>query len=54
MINISSAMGGQFALSAAEITDEIKQIGPNPLRGPDLMMSEGASGTDDRDEEANG
>ena len=32
MINVSSAMGGQFAWSAAEMTEEIKRIGPNPLR----------------------
>jgi coenzyme F420-reducing hydrogenase delta subunit len=32
MINISSAMGSQFATSAAEMTEEIRQIGPNPLR----------------------
>ncbi len=32
MINLSSAMGGQFAFSAAEITAEIRQLGPNPLR----------------------
>jgi len=32
MINISSAMGGQFAFAAAEITAEIKRMGPNPLR----------------------
>jgi coenzyme F420-reducing hydrogenase delta subunit len=31
MINVSSAMGGQFAWSA-ELTEEIKRIGPNPLR----------------------
>jgi hypothetical protein len=31
MINLSSAMGGQFAFSAAELTAEIKQMGPNPL-----------------------
>ncbi len=31
MINISSAMGGQFAWSAAEMAAEIKRIGPNPL-----------------------
>ena len=54
MVNISAAMGGQFALSAAEITEEIKQIGPNPLRGPELIMSDGGSGTDDRDETAEG
>ena len=31
MINISSAMAGQFAFAAAEITAEIQRIGPNPL-----------------------
>jgi coenzyme F420-reducing hydrogenase delta subunit len=31
MINLSSAMGGQFAFAAAEMTAEIKGIGPNPL-----------------------
>jgi coenzyme F420-reducing hydrogenase delta subunit len=31
MINISSAMGGQFAWSAAEMTAEITRMGPNPL-----------------------
>jgi coenzyme F420-reducing hydrogenase delta subunit len=38
MINISSAMAGQFAFAAAEITAEIERIGPNPLRrnGSDL------------------
>ncbi len=33
MINLSSAMGGQFAFSAAEMTAEIRQLGPNPLCG---------------------
>jgi coenzyme F420-reducing hydrogenase delta subunit len=32
MINVSAAMGGQFAWSAAELTEEIRRIGPNPLR----------------------
>jgi hypothetical protein len=32
MINISAAMGGQFAFAAAEMTAEIKQLGPSPLR----------------------
>jgi hypothetical protein len=32
MINVSSAMGGQFAWSAAELTEEIKRMGSNPLR----------------------
>jgi F420-non-reducing hydrogenase iron-sulfur subunit len=34
MINLSSAMGGQFAFSAAQMTAEVKQLGPNPLRVP--------------------
>jgi hypothetical protein len=32
MINISSAMAGQFAFAAAEITAEVQRLGPNPLR----------------------
>jgi F420-non-reducing hydrogenase iron-sulfur subunit len=32
MINISSAMGGQFAWSAAELTEEMRRLGPSPLR----------------------
>jgi len=32
MINLSSAMGGQFAWSAAEFTEEIRRLGPNPLK----------------------
>lgn len=32
MINVSSAMGGQFAWSAAELTEEIRQMGPSPLQ----------------------
>jgi len=32
MINVSAAMGGQFAWSAAELTAEIRRLGPNPLR----------------------
>jgi hypothetical protein len=32
MINVSAAMAGEFAFSAAEITAEIRQMGPNPLR----------------------
>ena len=33
MINISSAMGGQFAFAAAELTAEVRRLGPNRL-GP--------------------
>jgi coenzyme F420-reducing hydrogenase delta subunit len=32
MVNVSSAMGGQFAWSAAELTEEIRRMGPNPLK----------------------
>jgi len=32
MVNVSSAMGGQFAWSAAELTEEIRRLGPNPLK----------------------
>lgn len=32
MINVSAAMGGQFAFSAAELTEEIRQLGPSPLK----------------------
>jgi coenzyme F420-reducing hydrogenase delta subunit len=39
MINLSSAMGSQFALSAAEFTDEIIQMGPNPLKSVDVNES---------------
>ena len=31
MINVSAAMAGEFTFSAAEITSEIRQMGPNPL-----------------------
>ena len=31
MINLSSAMGGQFAFAAAQLTAEIQGLGPNPL-----------------------
>jgi coenzyme F420-reducing hydrogenase delta subunit len=32
MVNISAAMGPQFAQAATEMTAEIAEIGPNPLR----------------------
>jgi coenzyme F420-reducing hydrogenase delta subunit len=32
MINISAAMGVKFASLATEFTEEIKQIGPNPIK----------------------
>jgi coenzyme F420-reducing hydrogenase delta subunit len=33
MINVSAAMGGQFAFSAADMTEEIRRLGPNPIKG---------------------
>jgi hypothetical protein len=32
MVYLSAAMAGEFAFSAAEITAEIRRMGPNPLR----------------------
>jgi F420-non-reducing hydrogenase iron-sulfur subunit len=32
MYNMSSAMGAGFAEAAAEVTEHIKALGPNPLR----------------------
>ena len=31
MVNVSSAMGAQFAAYTKEITETIQQLGPNPL-----------------------
>ncbi len=31
MINVSAAMGGQFAFAAAELTAEIERLGPSPF-----------------------
>jgi coenzyme F420-reducing hydrogenase delta subunit len=31
MFNVSSAMGPQFAQYAAEMTEQIQQVGPSPL-----------------------
>jgi len=32
MMNVSAAMGGQFAKNATEMSEAIHQLGPNPLR----------------------
>ncbi len=32
MLNVSAAMGGQFAFAAAELTSEIERLGPSPFR----------------------
>lgn len=36
MTNVSAAMGAQFAQNAADITGEIKSLGPNPLGQPKM------------------
>jgi len=32
MVNLSAAMGSQFAISTSEMVSEITKIGPNPLK----------------------
>ena len=43
MVNVSAAMAGQFAQSAAELTEEIRRMGPSPLR--DVNGNSGTNGT---------
>jgi len=31
MLNVSAAMAGEFSFAAAELTAEIRRLGPNPL-----------------------
>jgi coenzyme F420-reducing hydrogenase delta subunit len=38
MINISSAMGAQFAQAAQAFSKTIIELGPNPLREPSPMV----------------
>ena len=38
MIYVSAAMAGEFTVSAAEITAEIRRLGPNPLRQADKLI----------------
>ncbi len=44
MINLSSAMGAQFAEDAAQFTKEIQELGPSPLRGS-VVLNEPATET---------
>ena len=44
MINVSAAMAGEFASAAAEITAEIRRLGPNPLRTNGISLQSQASG----------
>ena len=32
MVNLSSAMAGRFAESAQSMVDQVRRLGPNPLR----------------------
>jgi coenzyme F420-reducing hydrogenase delta subunit len=41
MINVSAAMGGQFAWSAAEMTEEIRRMGPNQLKAANGDLEQG-------------
>jgi coenzyme F420-reducing hydrogenase delta subunit len=40
MINVSSAMAGQFAFAAAEFSAEIQRLGPNPLHSDHRLVEE--------------
>ena len=40
MINVSSAMAGQFAFAAAEFSAEIQRLGPNPLHSDHRPVEE--------------
>ena len=36
MFNMSSAMAGEFAKAATEMSEQVMKLGPNPLRGLEL------------------
>ena len=40
MVNISSAMGAQFAEATTLMSEEITQLGPNPLREINKVSSQ--------------
>jgi hypothetical protein len=45
MVNLSSAMGAQFAEAVARVTEKIRGLGLNPLRGdgghrPDVCIGD--------------
>jgi hypothetical protein len=44
MVYLSAAMAGEFAFSAAEITAEIRRMGPNPLRMNGARPQQGSEG----------
>lgn len=51
MINISSAMAGQFAAAAEEITTEVEKLGPNPLRSNGHGLHAGVQTTENDSED---
>ena len=32
MVNMSAAMGAHFAMAATEMTEQVRGLGPNPLK----------------------
>jgi len=36
MFNMSSAMAGEFAKAATEMSEQVIELGPNPLRSPEF------------------
>ena len=46
MINLSSAMAGQFAFAAAELTAEVRRLGPSPLRNGSVMAKRSPEASD--------
>jgi coenzyme F420-reducing hydrogenase delta subunit len=36
MFNMSSAMAGEFAKAATEMSERVVELGPNPLRGLEI------------------
>jgi len=32
MVNVSAAMGAQFAEAVTEMTEKVRELGPNPLK----------------------
>ncbi len=44
MVNLSSAMSGQFAAVAAEMTEQVTALGPSPLRRAEARPTETGEG----------
>ena len=36
MFNMSSAMAGEFAKAATQMSEQVVELGPNPLRGLEI------------------